>query len=131
MKFLVPKINTSLKNFFRVCGYKEISNPRKEGEISYARSLEASRFYPRFHIYAQNSPENKIELSLHLDMKRPSYEGAVAHSGEYDGTLIERESQRIKNVAEKFILENTLQRQSIGFKKEKSFLEKILNFLSF
>jgi hypothetical protein len=131
MKFLVPKINTSLKNFLRVCGYKEIYNPHKQGEISYARSLEASRFYPRFHIYAQILQENKIEINLHMDMKRPSYEGSTAHSGEYEGTLIEREGNRIKNVAGKFILETALQHQPIGFKKEKSFLEKVFKFLSF
>lgn len=114
----------------RVCGYKEISNPHKNGEISYARALEASRFYPRFHIYIKNISEQEVEISLHLDMKKPSYAGTTAHSGEYDGELVDREAQRIKNISDKFISENTLQYQPLGFKKKESgFWEKIFKFL--
>ena len=130
MKFYIKKINTSQKNLMRVCGYKEIQNPHKDNEISYARSLEASRFYPRFHIYIKNTGEKEIEISLHLDMKKPSYAGTSAHSGEYDGELVEREVNRIKNIADKFISESTIQYQALGFKKEKtSFWKKIFNFL--
>lgn len=114
----------------RLCGYKEIYNPHKQNEVSYARSLETSRFYPRFHIYVNAAPEDGIEISLHLDMKKPSYEGTAAHSGEYDSDLVGREANRIKNISDKFISENTLQYQTLGFKKEKSGLwEKILKFL--
>lgn len=130
MKFAIKKINTSHKNLMRVCGYKEILNPHKQNELSYARSLEASRFYPRFHIYITNVPNDGIEISLHLDMKKPSYEGTTAHSGEYDGDLVEREAQRLKNISDKFISENTLQYQPLGFKKEETgFWKKILRFL--
>ncbi len=131
MKFQIKKINTSRKNLLRVCGYKEIQNPYKENEISYARSLEASRFYPRFHIYIEEIADSEgIQLNLHLDMKKPIYKGTTAHSGEYEGELVEREAQRIKNIADKFISESTPQYQSLGFKKEKSgFWKKILDFL--
>ena len=130
MKFIIKKISTSPKNLMRVCGYKEIYNPHKQNEVSYARSLEASRFYPRFHIYIVDAPNDRIEISLHLDMKKPSYEGATAHSGEYDGDLVEREAQRLKNISDKFISENTLQYQPLGFKKEEAgFWKKILKFL--
>ncbi len=130
MKFSIKKINTSQKNLMRVCGYKEIQNPHKDNEISYARSLEASRFYPRFHIYIKNAGGEETEISLHLDMKKPSYAGTSAHSGEYDGELVEREANRIKNIADKFISESTIQYQTLGFKKEKtSFWKKIFNFL--
>lgn len=130
MKFQIPESSASVKNFFRVCGYKEISNPHKENEISYARPLEVGRFYPRFHIYIQNLPEEKIEINLHLDMKKPSYEGSAAHSGEYEGKLIEQEGQRVKNIAEKLVSEKTLQYRPIGFKKEKSLWKKICDLLS-
>jgi len=114
----------------RVCGYKEIQNPHKDNEISYARSLEVSRFYPRFHIYIKTAENQEVEMSLHLDMKKPSYAGTSAHSGEYEGELVEREAQRVKNIADKFISENTLQYQTLGFKKEETgFWKKILKFL--
>jgi len=141
MKFPIKKVNTSHKNLMRVCGYKEIYNPHKQNEVSYARSLEASRFYPRFHIYIEKIVNDGIEISLHLDMKRPSYAGTSAHSGEYDGDLVKREAQRIKNISDKFISENTLQYQPLGFsakggsasdrKKETKdgFWKKILKFL--
>ncbi len=130
MKFEIKKINTSQKNFMRVCGYKEIQNPYKNNEISYARPLEASRFYPRFHIYIEKiTGMEGVQINLHLDMKKPSYKGTTAHSGEYDGELVEREAQRIKNLSDKFILENTVQYQPLGFKKEKkSFWMNIVDF---
>ena len=129
MKFSILKINTSPKNFLRVCGYKEIANPHKAGEISYARSLEASRFYPRFHIYVQNLSNQGLEISLHLDMKRPSYAGTSAHSGEYDGELVSGEARRIKTISDKFHSDQSAPQQ-LGFKKEKSFWEKLFKFLN-
>ncbi len=114
----------------RVCGYKEIFNPHKQNEVSYARSLEASRFYPRFHIYISDIPDDGIEVSLHMDMKKPSYEGTTAHSGEYEGELVEREAHRVKNIADKFVSENVPQYHALGFKKEKEgFWKKLFNFL--
>jgi len=130
MKFQIKKVNTGIKNFMRVCGYKEIHNPHKQNETSYARSLEASRFYPRFHVYIQEIAESgKLEISLHLDMKKPSYEGVSAHSGEYDGELVAREAQRIQNISDKFISEIAPQNQALGFKKEASFWKKALKWL--
>ena len=125
----------------RVCGYKEIYNPHKQNEVSYARSLEASRFYPRFHIYIEKIVNDGIEISLHLDMKKPSYAGTSAHSGEYDGDLVDREAQRLKNISDKFISENTLQYQPLGFsakggsasgrkkEEESGFWKKVFKFL--
>lgn len=116
----------------RVCGYKEIYNPHKQNEVSYARSLEASRFYPRFHIYTQTTASGQIEVSLHLDMKKPIYEGVSAHSGEYEGELVSHESQRVKNIADKFVAEQITYHRPIGFKKEeKSFWEKVFKFFNF
>jgi len=129
MKFQIKKINTSYKNFMRICGYKEIFNPHKNNEISYARSFDSNRFYPRFHIYIKDLPIQGTEISLHLDMKKASYKGSSAHSGEYDGELVSREEKRIKNISDKFSLEKTAQYQSIGFKKKTSFCKKIINFL--
>jgi len=87
----------------RECGYRLIENPHQGGERSFARSLNWGHFYPRFHVYL-NSLSQGLEINLHLDMKKPSYEGTTAHSGEYDGKLVEDEIHRIKSVAEKLIL---------------------------
>jgi len=59
---------------------------------SYVRRL-GSNFYPRFHVYLEND-----FINLHLDQKQASYEGYSAHSGEYDGEVVEREGERIKNI---------------------------------
>ena len=39
-------------------------------------------------------------FNLHLDQKKPTYEGHVAHSGEYDGELVEEEAERIRRILE-------------------------------
>ncbi|MCH7552279.1 hypothetical protein IIB49_02720, partial [Patescibacteria group bacterium] len=53
--------------------------------------------YPRFHIYAKEQ-EDTASLNIHLDQKQPSYEGSSAHSGEYEGSLIEQEVERIQSL---------------------------------
>ena len=67
----------------------------RTGEFKFYRSIDGRR-YPRFHIYCRASDE-LININLHLDQKQPSYKGTSAHSGEYDGALVEQEAQRIKN----------------------------------
>jgi len=41
-----------------------------------------------------------LTLSLHLDQKKPVYDGATAHAGDYDGPVVEREMARIKQYIE-------------------------------
>ena len=41
---------------------------------------------------------DKLFFNLHLDQKKPSYSGSSAHSGEYDGEIIEKEVERIKGI---------------------------------
>ncbi len=124
MRLAIQKLNINQQNFLRQCGYVEISNPHKNNEISYARSLDPGRFYPRFHIYIESNPK-QIMLNLHLDAKKPSYEGSSAHSGEYDGAVVENESQRIQRISEKIISksENFL----LGFKTKTSWWKKIIS----
>jgi len=123
MKIIVQKINIRPEIFMRECGYRIIENPHQGGEVSFARSLDGRNFYPRFHIYLNQSPD-VLEINLHLDMKKPSYEGTTAHSGEYGGKLVEEEAQRIKRVVEKIISsENSPIAKKI--EKKKSFWDKI------
>lgn len=125
MKFAIRKINITPINLVRRCGYVEIYNPHKNNEVSYARSLDSGRFYPRFHIYIEEQAE-KIVLNLHLDAKKPSYEGETAHSGEYDGPLLNEERERIDRVTEKFVPQQIPANQKLGFQNKKSFWQKIL-----
>lgn len=53
------------------------------------------RFYPRFHLYIKDKGD-VIIFDLHLDQKKASYKGQRAHSGEYDGPLVEEEIGRIE-----------------------------------
>ncbi len=64
------------------------------GELNFSRRLGANR-YPRFHVYAKKDGDTMI-VNLHIDQKQPSYEGATAHSGEYEGELVEQEAEMIK-----------------------------------
>jgi len=74
-------------------GYAEFDDPNS-GQISYTRRL-SSNFYPRFHLYIEEK-KGQMTFNLHLDQKQVSYKGHTAHSGEYDGELVEQEGERIK-----------------------------------
>ena len=80
------------EKFIRRCGYGKITD-RRMGKTSYAKRIHRD-FYPRFHVYIQIEGETVI-FNLHLDQKRPIYEGVTAHSGEYDGEVVEREAARL------------------------------------
>ncbi len=95
MDILIDKLNQNLRYAMRELGYIEIQN-RKTGETSYERPLQGTD-YPRFHIYPSFT-ENRLVFKLHLDQKKPSYEGSSAHNGEYSGPLLEAEAERIKNI---------------------------------
>ncbi len=95
MKFFVRGIlREHPRNIFRRCGYVDEMN-RRTGNISFARP--GGGVYPRFHVYIDEE-ENGIRVNLHLDQKGACYEGHTAHSGEYDGTLVEQEAVRIQSI---------------------------------
>ena len=126
MRFAITKLNISAKTLLRDCGYKEIFD-RKTGQTSFVKILDPGRFYPRFHIYLEESP-SAASFNLHLDAKKPSYEGTSAHSGEYGGAIVENEAQRIKEVA-KTRISTFPSPAALGFKPTTSFWDKILKFL--
>lgn len=64
-------------------------------ESSYQRRL-GRLVYPRFHVYVNQDSSDLLVLNIHVDMKKTSYEGSHAHSGEYDGPLLEEEAARIQ-----------------------------------
>ncbi|MBI2041428.1 MAG: hypothetical protein HYT20_00220 [Candidatus Nealsonbacteria bacterium] len=84
----------------RQLGYHPHETERERaGESSFARRLGAAD-YPRFHAYvSRGASEQEVIINIHLDQKKPVYKGTSAHSGEYDGDLVEREAERIKQMS--------------------------------
>ncbi len=83
------KLKDNLYNFLRKCGYK----PFRE---SYVKLISRDD-YPRFHLYIKDE-DNKYFFDLHLDQKKPSYGNQNAHSGEYEGEVVEKEAERIQKL---------------------------------
>ncbi len=81
--------------FIRRTGYALLRD--RNGNIkSFAKRFHGELF-PRFHLYLE---ENTAEwlLNLHLDQKAPVYSGVTAHSGDYDGPVVEQELARIEGL---------------------------------
>lgn len=66
---------------------------RRSRQSSYVRRL-GNLLYPRFHLYI-NQETKQIILKLHLDEKKPSYQGSNRHSGQYDSDLVKEELKRV------------------------------------
>lgn len=96
MRIDVPDSEKMLNmvSLLRDAGYHPEAN-RRTGEVSYVRSLGGE--FPRFHIYIEERADG-WNVNLHLDQKKPSYESAHAHSGEYDGEVVSEEAARLKHV---------------------------------
>jgi len=82
----------------RHLGYK-LAYFQKEGEVSIVRQI-GQNDYPRFHLYIKpiSGVAGVLNFNLHLDQKKPSYEGQTGHSGDYDGAAVEGEAERIKQL---------------------------------
>jgi len=113
MKFILEKpAKENIYTLIRKIGYYPLSvneagassspfaaariKDEKAEEINCVKPLDRSG-YPRFHIYLKTDGENLI-LNLHLDQKKPIYKGAPAHAGEYDGEIVKKEAERVKEI---------------------------------
>ncbi len=96
MTFKIQKLSDSLVNTMRRLGYRPLGYT-PSGELNCVRPLGAD--YPRLHCYVTKTLLDGFMFSLHLDQKRPSYGGETAHSGDYDGEVVEGEAERIKGIA--------------------------------
>ncbi|MFH0951606.1 MAG: hypothetical protein V1838_00245 [Patescibacteria group bacterium] len=92
---LTRELSDNFRNVFRRLGYSPDANV-KSGDESYSRRISGGQ-YPRYHVYINPQPDNTTIFSLHMDMKKPSYQGSHAHSAEYEGELVAQEIARIKN----------------------------------
>ncbi|MBI4434712.1 hypothetical protein HY635_02755 [Candidatus Uhrbacteria bacterium] len=95
--------------FMRRAGY----GYQKEGagEVAFVRRVSGSSF-PRYHAYVTEGRGKREEgrggdgaggltliINLHVDQKAPTYQQGRAHSGEYDGQLVEQEATRLRALA--------------------------------
>ncbi|MBI2112972.1 MAG: hypothetical protein HYT50_00105 [Candidatus Wildermuthbacteria bacterium] len=97
MKFNITLKRGSVSAFFREKGYTPLGLDIKTQELVFAKSLSGG-LYPRFHIYCKSMPGGfSFAANLHLDQKKPTYQGTSAHSGEYEGQLVEAEAKRIQS----------------------------------
>ena len=94
MKFSFSGISENPVSLARKLGYRPIGS--KRGELNCARPIYGAG-YPRFHLFIEKH-QDKLVFKLHLDQKKPSYQGSSAHSGEYEGKVVENEAERIKNI---------------------------------
>ncbi|MBU2415932.1 hypothetical protein KKH86_01770 [Patescibacteria group bacterium] len=97
MKFIINKnqITMAPEQFLRRAGYGYIRDRRTDSE-SFVRRF-GNGFYPRLHMYVDEQ-NDQIIFNLHLDQKQPSYDGARAHNAEYDGTVVEKEIMRLREL---------------------------------
>lgn len=108
---IVLKIQGNIYILMRQCGY--YFERQDKGELAFCRIIGTSKSgYPRFHAYVHpvkslRSKFNRVKIddfsrgtiiNLHLDQKKPVYKGAPAHSAEYEGKVIKKEAERIKQV---------------------------------
>jgi hypothetical protein len=105
MKFTLKNIQENSTSLARKIGYTPLGiSPNNDFEM--VRELGGSGHYPRFHVFLKeiNSSDSgsyggkEFVLTLHLDQKKPSYGANHAHSGEYDGDVVEEEARRIKTI---------------------------------
>lgn len=99
MKFVIKNISgENVINLMRRISYHYQGIGKEKSELTFVHPL-GSDPYPRFHIYLKENKETReIFINLHLDQKKPIYKAAIAHSGEYEGEVIEKEAERIKEV---------------------------------
>ncbi|KKU27314.1 MAG: hypothetical protein UX39_C0001G0034 [Candidatus Magasanikbacteria bacterium GW2011_GWA2_46_17] len=91
LRFAKDKIADPEK-FIRRCGYGKLFD-RRTGQTSYVKRLHGD-LYPRFHVYIVEKG-SELVFNLHLDQRATRYEGVTAHSGEYEGEVVEKEAGRI------------------------------------
>lgn len=101
MKLVFQNIKHNAVFLMRRAGYGFERKNAETGEDVFARRL-GSYEYPKFHVYAHKEG-NTLIVNLHLDQKKPSYEGSHSHSGEYNGEIVEAEAERIKTLMERII----------------------------
>ena len=99
MKFVLKgPLKENIHNLARRIGYRFWrSGENEKSELNFIRSLGGDSGFPRFHLYLKIEGENLV-FNLHLDQKKPVYKAVSAHSGEYNGELVGKEAERVKEI---------------------------------
>lgn len=108
MKLIVNQsllVNFNADEFLRRAGFAYIfDNVRNKG--SYVKRLTREH-YPRLHLYVMEKVDKDgrklVVMELHLDQKRASYSGVRMHNAEYDGEVVEREINYLKNLMRNYV----------------------------
>ena len=97
MKFKIQKnqLTKNLRDALRGASYFGILD-RRSGNTSYVRVLSRNAHYPRFHLYIDEAGDS-YQFNLHLDQKKPIYQGQKAHSADYDEPQVKEEAERIQS----------------------------------
>ncbi len=96
MKIILPNFTKNPADFIRSLGYafeKEVGT-----ESAFVKRI-SGHDYPKYHAYV-HMEKTSLVVNLHIDQKQPSYGNNTAHSGDYDGPLVEKEVERIGARAE-------------------------------
>jgi hypothetical protein len=99
MRFVIKgPFKENIYTLMRRAGYPALPSSKRqrkqEAELEFARPL---RGYPRFHLFIKTQNDSLI-CNLHLDQKKPIYQGAIAHGGEYNSKIVKKEAERIKRI---------------------------------
>ena len=93
MKFKIQgPFKDNIYNLMRKIGYHFQGKNKEKLELIFVRPPKG---FPRFHVYLKTESKDLI-FNLHLDQKRPSYKGSLAHAGEHKGKVVEQEAIRIQ-----------------------------------
>jgi len=93
MKLFLPgPLPDHARNIMRRIGYSE--QRKRDGQVSFVKRASQGSF-PRYHAYVEDR-DGGLQINLHVDQKEATYAGSHAHSGEYDGPLVEQEMNRIQ-----------------------------------
>ena len=83
-------------NVLRRLGYSFDKRVPESGEMSFVRRVGMEE-YPRYHVFTKQATFGKVEINMHIDQKKASYEGTAAHSGEYENEgWLAKEAEAIK-----------------------------------
>lgn len=99
MEFTVKgPFKDNIHNLMRKISYHFLDKNETTGEMSFVNPIGNSAF-PRFHIFLKvDSITQELFFDLHLDHRATSYKGTAAHGGEYEGELVKKEAERIKQI---------------------------------
>jgi len=93
-QFFKAPLPDNPRNVMRRLGYGETMGYK--GQMSYERRIHGEKF-PRYHAYFDER-DGGMQINLHVDQKQATYEGSHAHSGEYEGAVVENEMARIEQM---------------------------------